>query len=210
MQLARLLEGSADVGFVLDEAGVILAWNRAAARALGFAADEAIGRKCHELLQSRGVLGTPLDHEYCRIATPDQPPAAFDMAVVPAAGETRWYSVSTIVAPAPRGQHLVAHLAQDISARQRREEAAAELVEQARRLIALAEDGGQPAPVTPLSSQEQRVLRAFADGQKPAEVARRLRISPQTLRNHLHHINRKLRTHSRLEAVIHAQRRNLI
>lgn len=32
----------------------------------------------------------------------------------------------------------------------------------------------------------------------------------QTLRNHLHHINRKLHTHTRLEAVTHAQRRGLI
>ena len=31
-----------------------------------------------------------------------------------------------------------------------------------------------------------------------------------TLRNHLHHINRKLRTHTRLEAVTHAQQRGLI
>jgi DNA-binding CsgD family transcriptional regulator len=30
------------------------------------------------------------------------------------------------------------------------------------------------------------------------------------LRNHLHHINRKLRTHSRLEAVTHAQQRGLL
>ncbi|HKU61032.1 MAG TPA: LuxR C-terminal-related transcriptional regulator [Gemmatimonadales bacterium] len=40
--------------------------------------------------------------------------------------------------------------------------------------------------------------------------ARRLKISAQTLRNHLHHINRKLRTHNRLEAVTHAQRRGLL
>ena len=41
-------------------------------------------------------------------------------------------------------------------------------------------------------------------------IARTLRISAQTLRNHLHRINRKLRTHNRLEAVTHAQRRGLL
>ncbi|MEO7963967.1 MAG: LuxR C-terminal-related transcriptional regulator [Gemmatimonadaceae bacterium] len=35
-------------------------------------------------------------------------------------------------------------------------------------------------------------------------------MSPQTLRNHLRHIKQKLRTHNRLEAVTHAQRRGLI
>jgi DNA-binding CsgD family transcriptional regulator len=42
------------------------------------------------------------------------------------------------------------------------------------------------------------------------DIARELHISSQTLRNHLHHINQKLGTHTRLEAVIHAIRRRLI
>jgi DNA-binding CsgD family transcriptional regulator len=54
------------------------------------------------------------------------------------------------------------------------------------------------------------VLRAFESGQTPAQVSRALRISAQTLRNHLHHINQKLGTHNRLEAVMHAVRRRLI
>ena len=65
-------------------------------------------------------------------------------------------------------------------------------------------------PVEALSDQERRILTLFAEGGNPAGIARTLRISPQTLRNHLHHINRKLRTHNRLEAVTHAQRRGLI
>jgi Fe-S cluster assembly scaffold protein SufB len=41
-------------------------------------------------------------------------------------------------------------------------------------------------------------------------IAKALGISSQTLRNHLHHINQKLRTHNRLEAVMHALHRRLI
>ena len=37
-----------------------------------------------------------------------------------------------------------------------------------------------------------------------------LGITAQTLRNHLHHINQKLRTHNRLEAVMNAIQRKLI
>ena len=51
---------------------------------------------------------------------------------------------------------------------------------------------------------------AVADDSNPTTIARTLRISAQTLRNHLHRINRKLRTHNRLEAVTHAQRRGLL
>ena len=75
---------------------------------------------------------------------------------------------------------------------------------------ALGSDSGRPAPVSPLTAQEKRILRLFAQGTASAAVARTLGISPHTLRNHLHHINRKLRTHSRLEAVTHAIKRNLI
>jgi len=54
------------------------------------------------------------------------------------------------------------------------------------------------------------VLHRLSEGKSPAEIIGELDISPQTLRNHLHHINQKLGTHSRLEAVTHAIRRKLI
>jgi len=66
------------------------------------------------------------------------------------------------------------------------------------------------APAMPLSEQEQRVLRSFSEGRSPSDIVHELNISPQTLRNHLHHINQKLGTHNRLEAVTHAMRRKLI
>ena len=66
------------------------------------------------------------------------------------------------------------------------------------------------APVAPLSSQELEILRMFAVGATAPRIAKALGITPQTLRNHLHHINQKLRTHNRLEAVRHALQRRLI
>ena len=53
-------------------------------------------------------------------------------------------------------------------------------------------------------------LSRCAAGRNSTTIARKLSISAQTLRNHLHHINRKLRTHTRLEAVTHAQQRGLL
>jgi len=79
-----------------------------------------------------------------------------------------------------------------------------------RQLIEMSNDGLRPAPVMPLSDQEHRVLRSFSEGQRPSDIVHDLNISPQTLRNHLHHINQKLGTHNRLAAVIHAIRRQLI
>jgi DNA-binding CsgD family transcriptional regulator len=60
------------------------------------------------------------------------------------------------------------------------------------------------------SEQEKQILRLFAEGKSSAHIARTLHISSSTLRNHLHHINQKLRTHNRLEAVMNAIQRKLI
>jgi DNA-binding CsgD family transcriptional regulator len=64
--------------------------------------------------------------------------------------------------------------------------------------------------VAPVSEQELRILSGFSQGRRPSEIARELKITAQTLRNHLHRINQKLGTHTRMEAVLHAIRRNLI
>jgi DNA-binding NarL/FixJ family response regulator len=77
-------------------------------------------------------------------------------------------------------------------------------------LASLAADAPHHSPVDPLTEQEHHILKLFAAGRNSATIARTLNISAQTLRNHLHHINQKLRTHYRLEAVTHAQRRGLL
>jgi DNA-binding CsgD family transcriptional regulator len=77
-------------------------------------------------------------------------------------------------------------------------------------LSSLGERIGKTAPVSPPSLQEIEILKMFAAGSSPAKIAKKLGISSQTLRNHLHHINQKLRTHNRLEAVMHAMQRKLI
>jgi DNA-binding CsgD family transcriptional regulator len=101
-------------------------------------------------------------------------------------------------------------LARDITQHRRNTELLKRMVGAARELVALASDPSEHAPTESLSERERRILKLFADGNNSATIARKLSISPQTLRNHLHHINRKLRTHNRLEAVTHAQRRGLI
>jgi DNA-binding CsgD family transcriptional regulator len=79
-----------------------------------------------------------------------------------------------------------------------------------KQLAEISDRSLRPAPVKPLSDQEHRVLHSLSEGKSPADVVRELDISPQTMRNHLHHINQKLGTHNRLEAVTHALRRKLI
>ena len=122
-----------------------------------------------------------------------------------------WVNVSTIVFDNHRtGRRLFVRLLHDISHRRRKEDILHRMRDAAREVVALTEDTTDQAPVESLSDQERRILKLFAEGSNPTAIARKLSISAQTLRNHLHHINRKLRTHNRLEAVTHAQRRGLI
>jgi DNA-binding CsgD family transcriptional regulator len=53
-----------------------------------------------------------------------------------------------------------------------------------------------------LSKAELRVLARLLEGERNREIARRLRLSEKTVKNHIAHILRKTRTKSRLELTI--------
>jgi LuxR family maltose regulon positive regulatory protein len=59
--------------------------------------------------------------------------------------------------------------------------------------------------VEPLSEREYEVLRCLVDGRTLAEVARRLYLSPNTLKAHTQNIYSKLGVHSRMAAVSRAR-----
>jgi DNA-binding CsgD family transcriptional regulator len=135
----------------------------------------------------------------------------FDLNVQNKDGARIWINVSTIVFDNARtGRRLFVRIARDVDHRRQREQLFDKVIEAARDVVAIADDKTDYAPVDTLSEQERRILKLFAVGGSPASIAGQLVISPQTLRNHLHHINRKLRTHNRLEAVTHARMRGLI
>jgi|KBSSwiStaDraftv2_1062776.scaffolds.fasta_scaffold61925_2 DNA-binding NarL/FixJ family response regulator len=59
-----------------------------------------------------------------------------------------------------------------------------------------------PEPVAPaLSGRELEVSRYLMQGRSNKEIARQLRISTATVKNHVHHIFEKLNVHRRAEAV---------
>ncbi len=215
-ELFALLEHTDDAAYAVTDAGEICSWNGPAERMFGYPASEVLRRNIDDVLQARDALGTS--------ALAGGPEAAartwdgtsggtanFDMEVRTRSGDRIWVNVSTIVFDNRRtGRRLFVRLAHDIGQRRRNEELLHGMLEAARELVARADDASHHAPVEPLSEQERRILTLFAEGRNSTAIARTLGISPQTLRNHLHHINRKLRTHNRLEAVTHAQRRGLL
>ncbi|MGH7638260.1 MAG: PAS domain S-box protein [Gemmatimonadaceae bacterium] len=217
-ELFALLENTADAAYSVTAGGVVRSWNAAAERLFGHPARSVLGRDINAVLDARDDLGTRALAGGTAAATrPTQRSLSgksithFDLEVRTRSGERIWINVSTIVYDDPRTrERLFVRLARDITVRRQREQVSAQLLQAAREVVSLAEVPPDAAPVETLTEQERRILRLFAQGRNPATIIRRLDISAQTLRNHLHHINRKLRTHSRLEAVTHALQRGLL
>jgi PAS domain S-box-containing protein len=214
-ELFALLEQTADAAYTVTEAGEICSWNRAAEQLFGYPANEVLRRHIDDVLGARDALGTDAlargsEAAARRWAEPSGGIPNFDLEVRTESGDRIWVNISTIVFDNRRtGRRLLVRLARNVDQRRRNDALLTRMVEAARQVVALTDDAHH-APIEPLSEHESRILKLFAQGNNATTIARRLKISPQTLRNHLHHINQKLRTHNRLEAVTHAQRRGLI
>jgi PAS domain S-box-containing protein len=61
-----------------------------------------------------------------------------------------------------------------------------------------------------LTARQRETLSLLAAGLSTKEVARRLTLSPETVRNHLRNASRELNAHTRLEAIASAQRLGLL
>ncbi len=66
------------------------------------------------------------------------------------------------------------------------------------------------APGADLTLREREVLRLVADGLSTSDMAGRLFVSPNTVRNHVQSVLVKLGAHSKLEAVVIATRSGLL
>jgi PAS domain S-box-containing protein len=213
-ELFAFLENTSDAVFAVREAGEICFWNHAAEALFGHTTEEVIGKTCSDVLHGIGALGTDVCHKGCaalRCANPASPLQNFDLNVTTRSEERIWVNLSSISHLNRRtGKSLLVHLVRDISAQKKREEVFGRIVAISKEIADLDDMIGRAASVAPLSSQELEILKMFAVGATAPRIAKELGINPQTLRNHLHHINQKLRTHNRLEAVMHALQRRLI
>lgn len=182
-------------------------WNAAAEAILGYTAQDVLGRACHELIQGRDPAGNVFCHPHCAVLTMarrEEPVHAYDVTTRAKDGSDRHLNVSTVLVPGAAGTVAV-HLFRDVTAA-RRTPAAGDA----------APDGSADAAAAPagwagqLTAREREILRLLAHGEGTRAVARRLFISPATVRNHTQSILTKLGVHSRLEAVVLAFREGVI
>jgi PAS domain S-box-containing protein len=213
-ELFDLLEGTSDATFAVTDQGEICSWNKSAEKLFGYSGAEAVHKSCQSLLQGRGALGIQVYGHNCSIrdyAARHLEIPNFDLEVKIRSGRRMWVSVSTLVYENSRNhQRLIVHLTHDITTEKKNEELLRKMTNLSRQLASIPDVAGRLVPVSPLSEREREILQMFSVGKNSTEIARKLGITLQTLRNHLHHINQKLHTHNRLEAVTHAMQRKLL
>jgi len=216
-ELFEMLNDTGDAAFVVDPSGSIRFWSRSAERLLGHTASDVVGKSCFDLLagsDSSGSLTCARDCAALELCWKNPCLTAFDLQVKTAAGGNKWVNVSLIVAPATPGPLLI-HLLRDADARRHLEILTKEIAVQVGRLTGReAEQILQPArthpPSVPLTAREIRVLQLLSQGHSNDAIGSELGVRSTTIRNHIQNILRKLRVHTRVEAVMRAIREGLI
>ena len=67
ISVSQMVDGASDAAFAIDDRHHVVAWNRSAEQLLGYDSDEAIGRRCGEILQSVLPGGEPLCMPDCEL-----------------------------------------------------------------------------------------------------------------------------------------------
>lgn len=207
---SRLLAG--DALFVTDERQRIRSWSAGAQRALGFSAEEVVGRRCYEIVMGREPEGHPVCSDACpvtRNARHGRGTAAYDVLARTRDGSARHLSTSVLVLEEKRGSFRVIHLMHEAAAGTVAGTPAARLPVADVPADVDAEDE-RLAQAEPLTRRELEVLRLFARGSSLQQVADTLSISVLTARNHATNIQHKLGAKNRLQMVLEGMRRGLI
>jgi PAS domain S-box-containing protein len=201
----RGLVAAADGAFALTGDGRITLWNLAAARITGYQANEVLGRRCCDVFVGCDAESDRFCLASCRLLGQirnGEPVETFDLQTTSKGGRPIWLNMTAVVLPVADAQvPRVIRTFRDIIA-----------VEDVLALIRyrLAGTPAKDDRIGRLTRREVEVLRFMAAGATNRALARRLHVSPATIRNHTHNIFEKLGVRNRLAAVTYALSQLLI
>jgi PAS domain S-box-containing protein len=194
----------------------IVFWNRGAERILGYTADEMLGVPCYKAFGGFSQETPAMCERSCRtvlLAREARIDSSYSFRVTAKNNEKRWIKVTHLLIPSKDPDvgtlvHIFYDVSEDVEAKQ--------LITQLSRWLS-TRSNLPPLPSSTgndvlerLTQRELEVLRLVASGVTTEDIANGLAVTSNTVRNHIQRIMEKLGVHSRLEAVVFAQRRHLL
>lgn len=204
---------SGEAVFAVDSSDRIILWNKACETLLGRAAKATIGKPCYEVLCGRDTNGNIYCHRNCAVAHQardfkNDPVRSFDLEARTGDGKSKRVSTSLFSVPSyhPALNTLV-HVLRDANGASSPDSSDEETPTGAEPLSPATSSNGEAVVLT---VREKEILRALADGLSTSAIAKRLFISPVTVRNHVQSILHKLDVHTKVAAVVLAYRHGLV
>jgi PAS domain S-box-containing protein len=211
MELRDFFDNAADGVLVVDDTDHVIYWNDSAIEILGYKREDAVGKRCYEVLKGLGERGSAVCGPDCTMKTcafRGEKIHNFNLLTAHKDGRTIWMNMSTMCARGFDGRDtVVVHMFRDVDRLQRSSDLVGEF------MVRVAEVGvpvGAPLKAAPgdgLTAREEEVLALLGEGLSSKQIAARLTISEATARNHIQSILSKLGVHSRLEAALYARER---
>ena len=191
-----------DAAFTVDRNGVIINWNHAAEKEFGYPANQAIGRRCWQLLAGKDSYGNRYCCQNCplmEMAVRNESVHSTEVEFGTATAGRKTFKLSCLVLSGYPGDGLLVHICHepDTSTTDNENHHG---------------NHGRNSDLQrkPLTQRELQVLELLSEGNTTREIASMMCVSEATARNHIQHAMDKLHVHSRLEAVLVGQRLDLI
>ena len=190
-----------DAAFAVDHHGVIVGWNSAAEKTLGYPASKALGKQCWKLLCGKDANNNKYCCAFCPLidmALHHEPVNEFHASFKTGLAERKQYAVSCLTIFDEPGNEQLLHIC--------RPEPEAEENDLSRATtIATAVEH-----CSSLSQREIEVLKLLSDGGSTRSIATIMGIKTSTVRIHIQHMMLKLDVHKRREAVKLGRKLDLI
>lgn len=217
--ILELLADTLDGVYAVDVNQRIVLWNAAAERILGYRAEDALGKRCYQVLAGLSVDATPRCAPNCAAILWARAGRVFpsqNILTRTKAGQQKWISVTHVLLPEDkRESSTLVHIFHDIT----EQAEATAVLQRIGSIIAAAPPVRVPTELksdeendvlNSLTAREREVLRLLARGLGTKGIAEELVVGTATVRNHIQRILSKLGAHNRLEAVVVASHRGLL
>ena len=198
----------------------ILFWNRTAEVLTGHRADQMIGRTCYEVLQNLPQEGqVPVCTAGCPsiiLARCGRIASVMNVRMLCASGERKEMTMTPVLLPNGRpGPVILLHLFHEMTDQARAKRMADAVREVLPSSWHPGETMGQEESTlseraASLTPRQLEVLRLVGLGLSIDDIASELRVSPYTVRNHIHRARTKLGVSTIMEAVLAARHRGLL